>query len=81
MQYDFCAQLSFRMDNDTYKAIIKLAPNIMKVSVERIQVELIKTLLSENPDYVRKFQETGLFAGILPKIDKILSSKYKKARL
>ncbi len=77
----FCAQLSFRMDNDTYKAIIKLAPNIMKVSVERIQVELIKTLLSENPDYVQKFQETGLFAGILPKIDKILSSKYKKSTL
>lgn len=77
----FCAQLGFRMDDDTYKAIIKLAPNIMKVSVERIQVELVKTLLSENPDYVQKFQETGLFAGILPKIDKILSGKYKKSTL
>ena len=77
----FGAQLGFRMDDNTYKAIVQLAPNIMKVSVERIQVELVKTLLSENPDYVQKFQEAGLFSGILPKIDKILSGKYKKSTL
>lgn len=77
----FCAQLGFHMDDNTYKAIVQLAPNIIKVSVERIQVELVKTLLSENPDYVQKFQEAGLFIDILPKIDKILSGKYKKSTL
>lgn len=77
----FCAQLGFHMDSNTYKAIVKLAPNIMKVSVERIQVELIKTLLSDNPDYVQEFQKTGLFAQILPKVDRILSNRYKKSTL
>jgi len=77
----FCAQLGFHMEEGTYQAIVKLAPNIKKVSAERIQTELVKTLLSENPDYVSWFHETGLFAHVLPQIDKVLSGKHKKSTL
>ena len=40
----FAAQLGSDIRLNTYNAIIKLAPNIKKVSAERIQVELTKTL-------------------------------------
>lgn len=72
----FSAQLGFEIDKDTFAAIIKLAPNIVKVSMERVQVELVKTLLSDNPDYVRMYKETELFRDILPMIHNVLSGKY-----
>lgn len=72
----FSAQLMFDIDKETYVAIEKLAKNINKVSMERVQVELAKTLMSDNPDYVVRYYETGLFKDILPDIEEVLSSKY-----
>ncbi|MBQ4282320.1 MAG: CCA tRNA nucleotidyltransferase [Lachnospira sp.] len=72
----FSAQLGFSIDSATWEAIIELAPNITKVSMERVQVELMKTLLSDNPDYVRMYKETGLFKEILPSVHDVLSGKY-----
>ena len=46
----FSAQLGFTIEPDTFKAIEKLNRNIDKVSMERVCVELKKTLLSDNPD-------------------------------
>ena len=53
----FSAVLSFRIEDETWKAIKKCAVLIKKVSHERILEEVNKILLSENPDYIRKLHE------------------------
>ena len=45
------------------------APNLKLVSAERIQVELVKLLVSPNPDYLRVAYETGVTAEFLPEFD------------
>lgn len=56
----FSAQLDFSIEEETWNAIFQIAPNIAKVSKERIQVELTKTLLSDNPERIRQVFETGI---------------------
>jgi tRNA nucleotidyltransferase (CCA-adding enzyme) len=77
----FSAQLSFSIDGETYRAISKLAPNIEKVSMERIQVELTKTLLSDNPEKVELFCETGILSRVLPEVAEILGGRYRQNAL
>ena len=67
----FSAQLDFSIESETWKALSDIAPNLVHVSRERIQVELTKTLLSEHPEKVLMVEETGMtsyisesFAGI-----------------
>lgn len=72
----FSAQLGFSIESGTYNAIITLAPTISKISMERIHVELGKTLLSNNPDYVIMYAKTGLFKDILPVIHTALTGRY-----
>ncbi len=74
----FSAQLGFDIEKNTFDAIAKLAPSIRQVSMERLQVELVKTIMSDNPDYVIFYEQTGLFKEILPVIHEILSGKYAK---
>ena len=74
----FSAQLGFDIEKNTFDAIAKLAPSIRQVSMERVQVELVKTIMSDNPDYVIFYEQTGLFKEILPVIHEILSGKYAK---
>ena len=38
----FGAQLGFSIEDETREAIVSLAPNIAKVSAERIQIEMVK---------------------------------------
>ncbi|MDO5402457.1 MAG: CCA tRNA nucleotidyltransferase [Eubacteriales bacterium] len=73
----FSAQLGFTIEDATYEAILTLAPTLSKVSMERVEIELGKTLVSKNPDYVLKFVETGLFKEKLPLIHSILSDAHK----
>lgn len=56
----FSAQLDFTIEDKTWDAIFQIAPNIAKVSKERIQVELTKTLLSDHPENIRQVFETGI---------------------
>ena len=77
----FSAQLGFAIEQETYDAMVALAGNIAQVSMERVQVELVKTLLSDNPSYVKRFAESGLFAVNLPCIDNILTGKYARNAL
>ena len=65
----FSAQLGFSIDTDTERAIVALAPNLANISAERIQVELVKLLLSPNPDYIRKAYDLGITAVVLPEVD------------
>ncbi len=65
----FSAQLGYRIDADTQAAITALAPNLQKISAERIQTELVKLVVSPHPDYLRIAYETGITAQILPEFD------------
>ena len=43
-----------------------------KISAERIQVELVKLLTSDHPDYLRVAYETGITAVVLPEFDECM---------
>ena len=68
----FSAQLGFGIDENTKAAIGDLAPNLEKISAERIQVELVKLLTSDHPDFLRAAYETGITAVVLPEFDAIM---------
>lgn len=65
----FSAQLGYDIDPATKDAIRTMAPNLQKVSAERIQVELVKLVTSNHPDYLRTAYETGMTAQFLPEFD------------
>ncbi len=56
----FSAQLDFSIEAETFQAISVIAPNLSKVSKERIQMELTKLLTSEHPEKIREVYETGI---------------------
>ena len=65
----FSAQLGYEIEEETKLAIRRLAPNLIKISAERIQVELVKLVTSPHPDYLRTAYETGITKQILPEFD------------
>lgn len=65
----FSAQLGFTIEEHTRKALGVLAPNLKHVSAERIQVELLKLLVSPHPDHLRIAYEAGITAEFLPEFD------------
>lgn len=56
----FSAQLGFEIEDATRQAITQIAPNLVHVSKERIQVELTKLLLSDRPEAMKLVYETGI---------------------
>lgn len=58
----FSAQLDFWIEEETWNGISRIAPNLSKVSKERIQMELTKLLLSAHPERMRQVYETGISA-------------------
>ncbi len=70
----FSAQLGFVLEEETRTAIVELAPNIAKVSAERIQMELVKLLTSNHPEEIRTAYETGLTAVFLPEFDRMMET-------
>ena len=56
----FAAQLGFEIQEETFEAIKKIAPNMVHVSKERVQTELTKLLLSPNPERIELVYETGI---------------------
>lgn len=71
----FSAQLGFSIEGETLKAISALAPNLKYVSAERIQVELLKLLVSTHPDYLRTAYEAGITKEILPEFDRCMETE------
>ena len=69
----FSAQLGFEIEESTYAAIKTIAPNLAKVSKERVQAELTKLLLSAHPERIRLLKETGLSAQIVPGFDAVFA--------
>ncbi len=65
----FSAQLGFTIEEHTLKAIAEYAPSITAVSHERIRDELIRIVMSKNPEQALNImQRTGLLAVILPEV-------------
>ncbi len=70
----FAAQLGFSMEEKTRQGIIKLAPALHKISAERIQGELVKLLVSPNPQEIRTLYETGISREIFPWLDEMFET-------
>ena len=70
----FAAQLGFTIETETIAAMELLAGNIAKVSAERIQVELVKLLVSDHPEKLLTAYETGLTAVFLPEFDRMMET-------
>lgn len=68
----FAAQLGFEIEEETKEAIIALAPTLANISAERIQVELIKMLVSPNPRLLNAAYELGITKVILPEFDEMM---------
>ncbi len=65
----FAAQLGFELEDETREGMRLLAPTLKKISAERIQVELVKTLTSPRPDLLREAWELGITKEFLPEFD------------
>ena len=63
----FSAQLGFSIDKDTFNAIEEMADSISAVSIERINVEFTKTLMSDAKK-IMIYHETGILKNILPEL-------------
>ncbi len=70
----FSAQLGYTIEEQTKEAIRELAPNLKNISAERIQVELVKLLVSPHPDYLRIAYDTGVTKVIFPEFDKAMET-------
>lgn len=71
----FSAQLGYSIADSTKEAIKELSANLQKISAERIQVELVKLVTSDNPDYLKIAYETGITAQVLPEFDLCMETK------
>lgn len=70
----FAAQLGFSIEKNTKQAVAELAENLAKVSAERIQVELVKLLVSNHPEEFMTAYETGLTKVFLPEFDAMIGT-------
>lgn len=71
----FSAQLGYEIEEQTEVAIRALAQTLEHISVERIQVELVKLLVSAHPDYMLRLYELGLTKVFLPEFDQIMETQ------
>lgn len=69
----FAAQLKFQIEEETQEAIRELANNLQNISAERIQTELVKLLVSEEPERIREAYELGITKVILPEFDAMMT--------
>ena len=71
----FAAQLGFAIEEETRKGMRELAPSLRKISAERIQVELVKMLVSARPDMMREAYDLGLTREFLPEFDRLMETE------
>ena len=70
----FSAQLGYGIEKRTKEAIRVMSPALKGISAERIQVELVKLIISPHPDYLREAYETGVTKVILPEFDQAMDT-------
>lgn len=67
----FAAQLDFKIDGPSAKAVKELAPDLKKISAERIRDELLKLLVSDHPELMRDMSDLGLTKVFMPEWDRM----------
>ncbi|MFR5602149.1 MAG: CCA tRNA nucleotidyltransferase, partial [Lachnospiraceae bacterium] len=72
----FSAQLGFSIEEQTYQAIGTIAPNLIHVSKERIQVELTKLLLSDHPEQMQLVFDSGISPFISPAFHRMRETSF-----
>ena len=68
----FASQLSCTIETETAEAIKELAPNLVNISAERIQAELVKLLTSDHPEMLQEAYLLGITKIILPEWDEMV---------
>lgn len=71
----FAAQLGFAIDGKTQVAIRELAPTLVAISAERVQMEILKLLLSDRPGMWRMVWELGITGVIMPEFDRMMETE------
>lgn len=74
----FAAELGFELDETTSEAMKELAPTLEKISAERIQVELTKLLLSQNPEFFELLYTYGISKVVFPEYDTLEREQRKE---
>ncbi|MBR2528435.1 MAG: HD domain-containing protein [Blautia sp.] len=69
----FAAQLGFTIDPLTQEAVQSFAPTLKKISAERIRDELLKTIQSPHPEWLRLAWSLGLTKVFLPEFDQCMA--------
>lgn len=68
----FSAQLNLHIAPETVEGIERLAPNLSKISAERICTELLKLIISDHPEYLEAAWRMGITRVILPEFDRMM---------
>ena len=71
----FSAQLGYGLDLRTREAVRQLSPTLENISAERIQVELVKLMVSSHPDYLREAYECGITKIFFPEFDRAMETE------
>ncbi|MCR5607501.1 MAG: CCA tRNA nucleotidyltransferase [Lachnospiraceae bacterium] len=71
----FASQFDFVIEENTYKAIKRKAPNLQYISAERIKVEFDKILLSKHPKKLIDAYESGITKVVLPEFDEMMITR------
>lgn len=71
----FAAQLGFEIEEKTRQAITMIAPHMVCVSKERIQMELTRLLLSDHPEKISMIYECGISPYICEHFRKVPAEK------
>lgn len=65
----FSGQLGYEIEPATAEAVKELAPTLSRISAERICTELVKLMMSDHPDYLKKAYELGMTKVFMPEFD------------
>ena len=68
----FAAQLGYEIEEQTKQAAIILSVHLKDISVERIQVELVKLLTSKHPEFLKIAYDMDITKVILPEFDQMM---------
>ena len=71
----FAAQLGFSIEEETRQGMKELAPTLQNISAERVQVELIKMIVSTRPELLRDAYELGITKQFLPEFDRMMMTE------
>lgn len=76
----FAAELGFRIEAATWRAVVAMAPKIRRVSAERVCDELTKLLVSPRPGLgLKLLARSGLLARVLPEVERMRGVGQPKA--